>query len=180
MADTRFFLIGCMKRQHAVVLESIWETDSIITHFPVQRTGLLTPLLTCFTLLSFSLFTWTNYSKSNSLSPFCLLDKNFMSPNSSSLFSSDKNILSPTSILQKYSETIPNSVLAANSYQPRKNILRHSKFCLSRKFIPTCKNILRQFQILSYPQIHSNLQKYPKTIPNFVLSANSFQPAKIF
>ena len=34
MADTSFFLIGCMKRQHAVTLESIWETDSIITRFP--------------------------------------------------------------------------------------------------------------------------------------------------
>ena len=55
MADTSFFSIGCMKRQHAVFLESIWETDSIITHFPASRTGLLTPLLTCFTLLSFSL-----------------------------------------------------------------------------------------------------------------------------
>ena len=26
--------IGCMKRQHAVILESIWETDSIIIYFP--------------------------------------------------------------------------------------------------------------------------------------------------
>ena len=42
--------------------------------------------------------------------------------NSSSLFSSDRKILSPTSILQKYSQTILNSVLAAKSFQFRKNI----------------------------------------------------------
>ena len=29
-----FFCIGCMKRQHAVIFESIWETDSIIFRFP--------------------------------------------------------------------------------------------------------------------------------------------------
>ena len=34
MTATSFFLIGCMKRQHAVILESIWEMDSIITRFP--------------------------------------------------------------------------------------------------------------------------------------------------
>ena len=53
--------------QHAVILESIWETDLNITHFPAQRTGLLTPLLTCLTFYFTLLlpFTWTNYSKSN-------------------------------------------------------------------------------------------------------------------
>ena len=82
MAVTSFFPIGCMKQQHAVILESIWETDLIITRFPAQRTGLLTPLLTCLTFY-FTLFltvTWTNYSKSNSLCPFLFLDKNFLSP----------------------------------------------------------------------------------------------------
>ena len=81
MAVTSFFPIGCMKRQHAVILESIWETDLIITRFPAQRTGLLTPLLTCLTSYFTLLlpFTWTNYSKSNSLSPFFFLDKNFLS-----------------------------------------------------------------------------------------------------
>ena len=129
MADTSFFLIGCMKRQHAIILESIWETDSIVTYFPVQRTGLLTPLLTCFTLLSFSLFTWTNYSKSNSLSPFCLFGQNFSK--SKFLFFSDKNILIPISISQKYSKTIPNSVLAKfQSY--------------------LIENILKQFPIMSF------------------------------
>ena len=67
-------------------------------------------------------FTWTNYSKSNSFSPlFAFSDKTFQSPNFSPLLSSDKNILSPTSILQKYSKTIPNSVLAAKSFQFYKN-----------------------------------------------------------
>ena len=83
-----------------------------------------TPLLTCFTLLSFSFFTWTNYFKSNSLSPFGFFGQKISQSNSSSLFSSEKNILSSTSILQKYSKTIPNSVLAVKSFQPRKNIPR--------------------------------------------------------
>ena len=82
MAVTSLFPIGCMKQQHAVILESIWETDLIITRFPAQRTGLLTPLLTCLTFYFTLLlpFTWTNYSKSNSPSPFFFLDKNFLSP----------------------------------------------------------------------------------------------------
>ena len=114
IAATSLFPIGCMKRQHAVILESIWETDLIITRFPIQRTGLLTPLLTCLTFYFTLLlpFTWTNYSKSNSLSPFFFLDRNF---------------LSPTSVLQKYSKTIPNSVLAAISFLLRKNTLRQSQ-----------------------------------------------------
>ena len=132
MAVTSFFPIGCMKRQHAVILESTWEMGLIITRFPAQRTGLLTPLLTYLTPLLtyltfyFTLlpFTWTNYSKSNSLSPFFFLDKNFLSPIPPLSFLLDKNILSPTSILQKYSKTIPNSVLAAISFPLRKNILR--------------------------------------------------------
>ena len=123
MAETSLFSIGCMKRQHAVVLKSIWEKDSIIIVFPAKRTGLLTTLLTCFTLLSFSVFTWTNYPKSNSLSPSCFLDKNFLSPNFSSLFFLDKKFLSPTSIHRNYSKTIPKFVLAATSFQCYKNIL---------------------------------------------------------
>ena len=123
MVGTSRFFTGCMKWQHAVILESIWERDLIIIHFPAERTGLLTPLLNCFTLLSFSLFTWTNYFKSNSLSPFCFFGQKFFRSNSSSFFSSDKNILSPTSLLQKYSMTIPNSVLVAKSFQTCKNIV---------------------------------------------------------
>ena len=72
-----------------------------LDHNPLSRLADGTPYsssdLFYFTLLL--LFTWANYFKSNSLSPFCFLDKNF---------------LSPSSILQKYSITIPNSVLAAN------------------------------------------------------------------
>ena len=46
-------------------------------------------------LLYFTLFlpfTWTNYSKSNSLSLFCLLDKKFLGPKFSSLFLLEKKI----------------------------------------------------------------------------------------
>ena len=75
-----FFPIGCMTWQHAVILESIWETDLTLTRFPASRTGLLTPRLTCFTLLFFSLLLGQNYSKSNSLSPFFSWTKKFLSP----------------------------------------------------------------------------------------------------
>ena len=34
IAGTSRFFIGCMKWQHAGFLESIWETDPIITRFP--------------------------------------------------------------------------------------------------------------------------------------------------
>ena len=54
MLGTGRFIIGCMKWQHAVHLEPIWETDSIIIFLPAQRTGLLTPLPNCFTLFFFS------------------------------------------------------------------------------------------------------------------------------
>ena len=77
-------------------------------------------------------FTWTNYFKSNSFSPFCSFGQIFSKSNFSSLFSSDKNILSPVFIPKKYSKTIPNSVLAAKSLQSRKNILRPI-FFLTRK-----------------------------------------------
>ena len=73
MPGTTRFSIGCMTWQHAVTSESICPTNSIIISFPVQGTGLLTPLLTCSPLLL--IFTWTNSSKSNSLSPFYSLEK---------------------------------------------------------------------------------------------------------
>ena len=128
------FSIGCMKRHHNVILGSIWERDSIIILFPAQRTGLLTLLLTYFTLLSFSLFTWTNFFKSNSLSSFCIIGQKFSKSNSSPLFSSDKNILSPTSILQKYSKTVPNFVSAVKSLQFYKNILSPIFFLTEKNF----------------------------------------------
>ena len=120
--------------QHAVILESTWETDLNITHFPVQRTGRLTPLLTC--LPYFSLLLGQNYSKSNSLSPFFFGQK-FSKSNSSSLFSLGENFLSPilsslpldeiilslTPIPQNFSKTILNFVLVAKPIQFCKNFL---------------------------------------------------------
>ena len=55
MYGTSRLFIGCMKWQHAVVMESIWETDSIKNFLTTKRTGCLTPLLTSFTSLFFSL-----------------------------------------------------------------------------------------------------------------------------
>ena len=75
MVGTSQFFIGGMKRQHAVILESIWETDSIIIDFPVLANG-------------------TPYSSSD-LPYFILLlylDKTFLSPHSSSLSSLDRKI----------------------------------------------------------------------------------------
>ena len=127
MAVTSFFPIGCMIWQHDVILEPTWETGLSITHFPVQRTGRLTPLLTC--LPYFSLLLGQNYSKSNSLSPFYFfgqkfsksnsslsLGKNFLSPILFSLLL-DEIILSPTPIPQNFSKTILNSVLVAKQIQ---------------------------------------------------------------
>ena len=70
MLGTSRFFIGGMKWQHAVFLESIWETDSIIIHFPILANG-------------------TPYSSSD-LPYFTLLlylDKIILSPHSSSLSS---------------------------------------------------------------------------------------------
>ena len=64
-------------------------------------------------LLYFTLaltFTWTNYFKSQSLSPFCFFGQKFSKSHFPSLFSSDKNTPSPTSIPQKHSKTFQNSV----------------------------------------------------------------------
>ena len=123
--------------QHAVILESIWKTDLNLTHFPVQRTGRLTPLLTC--LLYFSLLLGQNYSKSNSLSPFFFFGQKLSKSNSSSLFSLGENflspipplsllldeiILNPTPIPQNFSKTILNSVLVAKQFQFCKIFLR--------------------------------------------------------
>ena len=67
MVGTNQFFIGGMKWQHAVVLESIWETDSIIIHFPVVANG--TPYsssdLLYFTLL---LYLGQSFAKSTFLS----------------------------------------------------------------------------------------------------------------
>ena len=55
------FSVGCMKWQHALILEPIWETDLIIIFLPAELTGILTRLLTCVTLRPFSLLlSWKN------------------------------------------------------------------------------------------------------------------------
>ena len=73
MVGTSQFFIGGMKWQHAVILESIWETDSIIIHFPVlaNETPYSSSDLPYFTLLLY-------------------LDKFMLGPNFSSLYSLDK------------------------------------------------------------------------------------------
>ena len=151
MAATSFFPIGCMIWQHAVILESIWETDLTLTRFLASRTGLLTPRLTCFTLptpfLPFSL--GQKISKSN-FSSLLFLDENILSPtpilqNYSKTISNSvlvaktiqfcKNILSPTPILQNYSKTISNSVLVAKTNQFCKNILSSIPFLTKKNFL---------------------------------------------
>ena len=87
--------IGCMKRQHAVVLQQIWETDSIFILFPAERSGLLTPLLTCFTLLSFSRLFGQIILSPTPFLPFAFLDKKFLSPFSLPGSLWGKNFLSP-------------------------------------------------------------------------------------
>ena len=108
MVGTSHFFIGGMKRQHAAILESIWKTDSFVIHFPVlaDQTPYSSSDLPYFTLLLY-------------------LDKIILSPHSSSLSSLDeKNVLSSTSILQKYSKTISNCVLAKFHFQLIQNFLR--------------------------------------------------------
>ena len=111
--------IGCMKWQHAVFLESIWKGKRL-DHYSLSRLTEGTPHSSSdlvYVTLSYSLFIWTNYPKSNSLSLLCLLGQIFSQSNSSSFSILDKINLCPTSILQKYSKTIPNSVLPAKSFQ---------------------------------------------------------------
>ena len=141
MLGTNRFFIDCMTRQHAVFLESISERDSIIIRFPAQRTGLLTPLLTCFTLLSFSLFTWTNYFESNSLSPFCLFGQKF----------SQSKLLFFLPFGQKHSKS---------NFTFTKIFKDNSQFCVSRKIIPIQQN---------YSKSHflSDLEKFPLSAYRF-------------
>ena len=56
------------------------------------------------------------------------LGKIILSPNFFSFSSLDKKTLSPISILQKFSKTIPNSVLAAKPFQLYKHILSPTFF----------------------------------------------------
>ena len=98
MLGTSQIPICCMKRQHAVILESITETDSIIISLPTKRTGILTPLLTCFTLFFFSLLLGQIILSPTPFLPSTPLEKNFFISNSSSRFSLDKKIQSQNSL----------------------------------------------------------------------------------
>ena len=55
MLGTSQFFTSTMKWQHAIVLEPICETNTIIIFLPAERTAFLPLLLTCFTLLPFYL-----------------------------------------------------------------------------------------------------------------------------
>ena len=133
--------IGCMKWQHAVILEPIWETDLIKTFLRAERIGLLTPLLTWFTLLPFSLsLSWTIFYSKSFSSSLSSSDKVILSQCSlSTLLFPGKKTLSPTPCPQKYSKTFSFSILAADPFQFYKIILspiifrtwKNSFFCWS-------------------------------------------------
>ena len=98
MLSTNQFFIGCMKWLHAVFLEPIWEPDSFIFFSRLtDGTSHSSSDLFYFTLLL--VFTWTNYSKSNSLSPspFYTVEQNYFKSKSSSLLSANKIILGQNS-----------------------------------------------------------------------------------
>ena len=139
MAGTSQVFLGGMERQHAVILESIWVRDSIITHFPLLADG--TPYsssdLLYFTLL-LPFYLNKLFQVELPFLSFVFFGQKFSKSNSPSLFSSDKKILSSNSILQNYSKTIPISVLAAKTFQSRKNILSPFFFLTSSKFPPFC------------------------------------------
>ena len=118
-----FFSIGCKKRHRAV----FWSRSRIETRllftFPLSGRDSLFLFWLALLYSPSPFLLGRNIFKSNSLSPFCLFGQNFSKSNSSSLFSSDKNILNPTSIPQKNSKTIPNSEWVAKPFHFRKNIL---------------------------------------------------------
>ena len=80
MFGTSRFFIGRMIWQHAVILESICETNSIIIFLPAQWTGLFTPLLICFTLHFFSLLLGQIILSPTPFLPFTFLEKSILSP----------------------------------------------------------------------------------------------------
>ena len=116
-------------------------TRSLFSFPPSGRDS--SPLFWLALLYSPSPFFWTNCFYSDSFSPFCSFGQTISESNSSSLFSSGRYNLRPTSLLQKWSKTIPTSVLASKSIQSHKNIL-------STIFLLTWKNFtfLLQFFIL--------------------------------
>ena len=141
MLDTSQFFFSWMKRKHAVILESICETDFIIIFLPFSQRGLRTPLLTCFTLLFFSLLLEEIILSPPPFLRFTLLDKIIPRPihlpfgqsYSTSKFPllfalPGQKILSPTPNPKNFSHTISFSVLAANPYQSYKKILSPTFF----------------------------------------------------
>ena len=80
MLRTSRFPIGCMKRQHAVILESIREINSIFISLPALRTGLFTRLLIFSPLLFFSLLLGQIILSATRFLAITLLDKNILSP----------------------------------------------------------------------------------------------------
>ena len=174
MLGTSQFPIGCMKWQHAVILESICETSSIIIFLPPNGRD---SFFLFWLALFFSSFTWINYSKSKFLfSLLCLLGQNYPQSNSSYLFSSDKIILSPKSLFsltlldwtfwvqlqipQKHSKTNSFSLLAANSLQFFKNILSFISFLTHEKF----------FSLLTYSKLLPLESKKCPLVPASVLA----------
>ena len=128
MVGTSQFFIGGMKWQHAVILESIWQTDSIIIRFPVLANG--TPYsssdLPYFTLLLYLDKINLNLN-SSSLSS---LDKKNPTSKSTKIFQENfKFCLSqiPIASHRKYSKTISNSVLAKFQSLLIENIVRKSQ-----------------------------------------------------
>ena len=87
-------------------LEMICETDSFVFFLPTERTGLLTPLLTCFTLLLLSLLLGPNTLSPTSFLLFTLLDKIMLSQNFPLFFTLPRQkIRSLTPNIQKYWES---------------------------------------------------------------------------
>ena len=115
-----------------------------------------------FTLLL--LFYWDKLFQVQLPYSLLLLWTKFSKSNSSSLFSSDKNFLSLTSILQKHSTAIPKPVLAAKSFQSRKKILS-SIFYLTWK---SSLLVLNHFILLS-----PETKRCPLTLASALACADS-------
>ena len=126
MLGTSRIPIGCMIWQHAGFLESICETKSIINLLTAERTGFLTPLLTCSTLLFFSL----------------LIERIIPSPNHYVLFTLGQIGLSPILLRSSplwtkiFSYRIPSSLCSSRSKKSKSSSNLH-------------KNRLSQYGFLS-------------------------------
>ena len=140
MPCTSRFLIGCM----------IWVVcylRSQLDHSFPSRLADGTPHSSSYMLSSSLLlpFTWTTCSKSSSFSPFYSPGQIYCKSNFALIFAlSGLKILRPTSTYQKYSETIPFSVLAANSFKIHENFLSPTLFLTYENFVSllTCSILL--------------------------------------